>query len=63
MTLKDLIDLAGERDLSKIYPKAGVVYIWGYILEYAQDFDVQLRLVRSDSGRGGLKPALMNSHK
>jgi hypothetical protein len=55
MTLKDLIDLAGERDLSKSYPKADGVYIWDYILEYAQDLNLQLRLVPSDSGKAGFK--------
>lgn len=55
MTLKDLIDLAGERELSKSYPKADGVYIWDYILEYAQDFNLQLRLIPSDSGKAGFK--------
>jgi len=55
MTLKDLIDLAQDRDLAKSYPKADGVYIWDYILEYAQDFNLQLRLVPSDSGKAGFK--------
>ena len=55
MTLKDLIDLAGERELSKSYPKADGVYIWDYILEYNQDFNLQLRLIPSDSGKAGFK--------
>ena len=55
MTLKDLIDLAGERELSKSYPKADGVYIWDYILEYNQDFNFQLRLIPSDSGKAGFK--------
>ena len=55
MTLKDLIDLAGERELSKLYPKADGVYIWDYILEYNQDFNLQLRLIPSDSGKAGFK--------
>jgi hypothetical protein len=55
MTLKDLIDLAGERDLTKSYPKADGVYIWDYILEYAQDLNLQLRLIPSDSGKAGFK--------
>ena len=55
MTLKDLIDLAGDRDLSKSYPKADGVYIWDYILEYAQDFNLQLRLIPSDSSKAGFK--------
>ena len=55
MKLKELIDLAGDRDLAKSYPKADGVYIWDYILEYAQDLNVQLRLVPSDSGKAGFK--------
>ena len=55
MTLKDLIDLSGERDLSKSYPKADGVYIWDYILEHAQDLNLQLRLIPSDSGKAGYK--------
>ena len=55
MTLKDLIDLAGDRELSKSYPKADGVYIWDYILEYAQDFNLQLKLIPSNSGKAGFK--------
>jgi len=55
MTLKDLIDLSQDRDLSKSYPKADGVYIWDYILEYAQDLNLQLRLIASDSGKAGYK--------
>ena len=55
MKLKDLIDLAGDRDLAKSYPKADGVYIWDYILEYAQDLNLQLRLIPSDSGKAGFK--------
>jgi hypothetical protein len=55
MTLKNLIDLAGERELSKSYPKADGVYIWDYILEHAQDLSLQLRLIPSDSGKAGYK--------
>ena len=55
MTLKNLIDLAGDRDLSKSYPKADGVYIWDYILEHAQDLSLQLRLIPSDSGKAGFK--------
>ena len=55
MTLKDLIDLSGDRDLSKSYPKADGVYIWDYILEHAQDLSLQLRLIPSDSGKAGYK--------
>ena len=55
MTLKDLIDLSGERDLAKSYPKADGVYIWDYILEYAQDLSLQLKLIPSNSGKAGFK--------
>lgn len=57
MTLKDLIDLAGDRDLSKSYPKADGVYIWDYRLEYdaARNFELQLRLLPSDSSKAGFK--------
>jgi hypothetical protein len=55
MTLKDLIDLSQDRDLSKSYPKADGVYIWDYILEHAQDLNLQLRLIPSDSGKAGYK--------
>jgi hypothetical protein len=55
MTLKDLIDLSQDRDLSKSYPKADGLYIWDYILEHAQDLSLQLRLIPSDSGKAGFK--------
>ena len=42
-------------ELSKSYPKADGVYIWDYILEYNQDFNLQLRLIPSDSGKAGFK--------
>ncbi len=57
MTLKDLIDLAGDRELSKSYPKADGLYIWDYKLQYdaANDFEQQLVLIPSDSGKTGFK--------
>jgi hypothetical protein len=55
MTLKDLIDLAGERDLSKSYPKADGVYIWDYKLQYNQELNLELVLIPSDSGKAGFK--------
>jgi hypothetical protein len=57
MTLKDLIDLAQDRDLAKSYPKADGVYIWDYRLEYdaTNNFELQLRLIPSDSGKAGFK--------
>lgn len=55
MTLKDLIDLAGDRELSKTYPKADGVYIWDYKLQYNQDFNLELVLIPSDSGKAGFK--------
>lgn len=51
MTLKDLIDLSGDRDLTKSYPKADGVYIWDYKL---QDM-TNLVLIPSDSGKAGFK--------
>jgi len=51
MTLKDLIDLAGDRELSKSYPKADGLYIWDYKLV---DGD-KLELIVSDSGKTGFK--------
>ena len=51
MTLKDLIDLAGDRELSKSYPKADGLYIWDYKIV---DSD-KLELIVSDSGKTGFK--------
>lgn len=51
MTVKDLIDLAGERELSKSYPKADGVYIWDYKLEDMAN----LILISSNSGKAGFK--------
>ena len=57
MTLQELITLAGDRDLSKSYPKADGVYIWDYRLEYdaTNNFELQLRLIPSNSGKAGFK--------
>ena len=57
MTLKDLIDLAGDRELSKSYPKADGLYIWDYKLQFdaSNDFEQQLVLIPSDSGKTGFK--------
>jgi hypothetical protein len=55
MTLKDLIDLAGDRELSKSYPKADGLYIWDYKLQFNQDFELDLVLIPSDSGKTGFK--------
>lgn len=51
MTLKELIDLAGERELSKSYPKADGVYIWDYKLEDMTN----LILIPSNSSKAGFK--------
>ena len=51
MTLRDLINLAGERDLAKSYLKADGVYIWDYKLV---DGD-KLELIVSNSGKAGFK--------
>jgi len=56
MTLKDLIDLAGDRELSKSYPKADGLYIWDYKLINATNIDAtNLELIASDSGKTGFK--------
>ena len=55
MTLKDLIDLSGDRELVKSYPKADGVYIWDYKLQYNQNFGLDLVLIPSDSGKAGFK--------
>ena len=55
MTLKDLIDLAGDRELSKSYPKADGLYIWDYKLQFNQDLNLELALIPSDSGKTGFK--------
>lgn len=55
MTLQDLINLAGDRELSKSYPKADGVYIWDYKLQYNQDSNLDLALIPSDSGKAGFK--------
>lgn len=55
MTLQELITLAGDRDLSKSYPKADGTYIWDYKLQYNQDFNLELVLIPSDSGKAGFK--------
>ena len=55
MTLKDLIDLAGDRELSKAYPKADGLYIWDYKLQFNQELNLELVLIPSDSGKTGFK--------
>lgn len=55
MTLQDLIILAGDRELSKSYPKADGVYIWDYKLQFNQAFEKELALIPSDSGKAGFK--------
>jgi hypothetical protein len=55
MTLKDLIDLSGDRDLTKSYPKADGLYIWDYKLQFNQDLNLDLVLIPSDSGKAGFK--------
>lgn len=55
MTLKDLIDLTGDRELSKSYPKADGLYIWDYKLQFNQDLNLELVLISSDSGKTGFK--------
>ena len=55
MTLQELITLAGDRDLSKSYPKADGVYIWDYKLQFNQDLGLDLALIPSNSGKAGFK--------
>ena len=55
MTLKDLIDLSGDRELSKAYPNADGVYIWDYKLQFNQDLNLELVLIPSDSSKAGFK--------
>ena len=56
MTVKDLIDLSGDRDLAKSYPKADGVYIWDYkALMNEATQEVELHLIPSDSGKAGYK--------
>jgi hypothetical protein len=55
MTLKNLIELAEDRDLSKSYPKADGVYIWDYKLQYNQDLNLELVLIPSNSSKAGFK--------
>jgi len=51
MTLKELINLSGDRELSKSYVKADSLYVWDYKLV---DGD-KLELIVSDSGKAGFK--------
>ena len=57
MKLQELITLAGDRDLSKSYPKADGLYIWDYKLQYdaANNFELELVLIPADSGKTGFK--------
>ncbi len=55
MTLKDLIDLSGDRDLAKSYTKADGVYIWDYKLQFNSEGNQELVLIPSDSGKAGFK--------
>jgi len=56
MTLKELIDLAQDRDLAKSYPKADGVYIWDYKVLINEGTKIpELHLIPSDSGKAGFK--------
>lgn len=56
MKVKDLIDLSGDRDLAKSYPKADGVYIWDYKVLVNEATNVaELHLIPSDSGKAGFK--------
>lgn len=51
MTLQELINLAGDRDLAKSFPKADGFYIWDYKL-----IDMlNLELIPSNSGKAGFQ--------
>ncbi len=56
MTLKQLIDLAHGRELTKSYPKADGVYIWDYkILTNPETGIPELYLIPSNTGKAGYK--------
>jgi hypothetical protein len=56
MNLQELVELAGERDLAKSYPKADGVYIWDYKVLLNEATKVtELHLIPSDSGKAGYK--------
>lgn len=55
MTLQELITLAGDRDLSKSYPKADGVYIWDYKLQFNNEGNQELALIPSESSKAGFK--------
>lgn len=56
MTLQELIELAGERDLAKSYPKADGVYIWDYKLVEDKVYqETVLELIPSNSGKAGFQ--------
>lgn len=56
MNLQNLIELAGDRDLAKSYPKADGVYIWDYkVLINEATHETELHLIPSDSGKAGYK--------
>lgn len=54
MTVKELINLAEERDLSKSFPKADGLYIWDYKIK--KDFltnSLVVELIPGDSSKAG----------
>ncbi len=54
MTVQDLFNLAGGRELSKSFPKADGFYIWDYkVVENIRDSKVELELIQSDTGKVG----------
>ena len=55
MTLQELITLAGDRDLSKSYPKADGTYIWDYKLQLNNENNQELVLIPSESSKAGFK--------
>ena len=54
MTVRDLINLAEDRDLAKAFPKADGLYIWDYKIK--KDFlsnSLVIELIPGDSGKAG----------
>lgn len=51
MTLQELINLAGDRDLAKSFPKADGSYIWDYKVVEGNN----LELIVSNSGKAGFQ--------
>jgi len=55
MTLGELISQAGDRKLSKSFPKVDGLYVWDYKLQLGADTTLELQLIQSDSGKAGFR--------